>query len=397
MAQCGNAAVRGGVRAGVAAAAAAAGPHHRPAHRRCAGTVPCGAAVFRQSGAGGRAVLGAGDAAGDLRSENDPRPALRDVRQADADMLEDTPIPLGIWLKDHKFTMQDYQSWTKYEMNSGDALLGNGGKQGRTHEIQCFIKDAYGMPYIPGSSIKGMIRSALLAYEVKKNPKKYENIKQDILSNIGNKASRTKFLQKEDLELETMVFHTLNREGQKRENAVNSIMAGIIVGDSLPIDPKRLTLSQKIDYTLSKTERTFPLLRETIMPETRVLFELTIDTQICQYKIEDIKAALELFNEICYERFYSHFGRGDNRKGIVWIGGGVGYLSKTVIYSLFDREAVQVALGIFKGTLSEKIFRQHKHDKDRSLGVSPHVCKCTRYNNQLYDMGKCQLRVLKKE
>ena len=66
-------------------------------------------------------------------------------------------------------------------MNSGDALLGNGGKQGRTHEIQCFIKDAYGMPYIPGSSIKGMIRSALLAYEVKKNPKKYENIKQDIL------------------------------------------------------------------------------------------------------------------------------------------------------------------------------------------------------------------------
>ena len=104
-----------------------------------------------------------------------------------------------------------------------------------------------------------------------------------------------------------------------------------------------------------------------------------------------------MFNEICYERFYSHFGRGDNRKGIVWIGGGVGYLSKTVIYSLFDREAVQVAQGIFKGTLSEKIFRQHKHDKDRSLGVSPHVCKCTRYNNQLYDMGKCQLRVLKKE
>ena len=74
-----------------------------------------------------------------------------------------------------------------------------------------------------------------------------------------------------------------------------------------------------------------------------------------------------MFNEICYERFYSHFGRGDNRKGIVWIGGGVGYLSKTVIYSLFDREAVQVAQGIFKGTLSEKIFRQHKHDKDRSL------------------------------
>ena len=33
-------------------------------------------------------------------------------------MLEDTPIPLGIWLKDHKFTMQDYQSWTKYEMYS---------------------------------------------------------------------------------------------------------------------------------------------------------------------------------------------------------------------------------------------------------------------------------------
>lgn len=312
-------------------------------------------------------------------------------------MLEDTSIPLGIWLKDHKFTMQDYQLWTKYEMNSGDSLLGSGGKQGRTHEIQCFIKDAYGMPYIPGSSIKGMLRSALLAYEIRKNPEKYENIKQDILANVSHREKRNEFWQKEDLELETTAFHILNREGQKRENAVNSIMAGIVVGDSSPIDTKRLTLSQKIDYTVSGTERPFPILRETIMPGTVVPFELTIDTQICQYKIEDIKTALELFNQICYERFYSHFGRGDNRKGIVWIGGGVGYLSKTVIYSLFDREAVQVTQSIFRGTLPERIFRQHKHDKDRSLGVSPHVCKCTRYNDQLYDMGRCQLRVLKRE
>ena len=68
--------VCGGIGGGVSGAAAAAGLHHRRADGRASADIPCGASLFRQSGAGRDTLLGAGEPAGTLRPENDPRPAL---------------------------------------------------------------------------------------------------------------------------------------------------------------------------------------------------------------------------------------------------------------------------------------------------------------------------------
>ena len=38
------------------------------------------------------------------------------------------------------------------------------------HDIAIFVKDAYGCPYVPGSSVKGAIRTALLTSLIKANP-----------------------------------------------------------------------------------------------------------------------------------------------------------------------------------------------------------------------------------
>ena len=42
-------------------------------------------------------------------------------------------------------------------------------------QIISFIKDAYGKPYIPGSSIKGMLRTILLCYDILNNKNKKNN------------------------------------------------------------------------------------------------------------------------------------------------------------------------------------------------------------------------------
>ena len=44
-------------------------------------------------------------------------------------------------------------------------------------QIMNFMRDPYGNPYIPGSSIKGMLRTILLAADIMKNPLYY---KQDV-------------------------------------------------------------------------------------------------------------------------------------------------------------------------------------------------------------------------
>lgn len=301
---------------------------------------------------------------------------------------------LGVWLTQHGFQKKDYQRWKKYEMDSGDALSGSSaGKQVRPKEIMCMTKDAYGLPYIPGSSLKGMIRTALLAYEVSRNPEKYKEVCTKIRNNVKEYARRDQCLSKETLDLEILTFHTLRRDEKQRGNAVNSCMAGVIVSDSKPVSLKNLTLSQKIDYTLDGQEKPLPILKEALIPGTEINFEISIDRTQCKYTLDDILDALEAFQQNIYKNFYSRFRRGSEDKGIVWLGGGSGFLSKTIIYPVFEKEAVRITDAIFKNTLG-KNYSVHKHNKDLSLRIAPHVCKCTYYDGRLYDMGMGKIEVI---
>ena len=75
----------------------------------------------------------------------------------------------------------------------------------------------------------------------------------------------------------------------------------------------------------------------------------------------------------------------------VFLGGGSGFVSKTVIYSLLgEREGVQAVKDIFDKTYVPK---EHKHYKDCRLGVSPHVLKCTKYCGKTYMMGQCKFKI----
>lgn len=287
------------------------------------------------------------------------------------------------WLEKFQLGEKDFERWKKYELDGGEAFLS---RTARPKEIDAFIKNAYGMPYVPGSSIKGMIRTALIAYEIKNNPKKYANTKDLIWKNSNEKMKRNWCLRKEMTQLEKQVLYMLERDEKNAGNAVNDNLSGLHVGDSEPIDLEQLTLSQKIDYTLDYVEKELPLLRECIVPGTDIEFEISIDSKVCPYNMEDVIKALNSFQEICYQYFYSRFRRGTEEKNIVWLGGGCGFLSKTVVYPMFGKDAVKVVDNIYRNTLGAS-YGKHKHTKDLGLKLAPHVCKCTRYQGELYDMG----------
>ncbi len=292
---------------------------------------------------------------------------------------------LSQWLKEHQFRFEDYEAWKLYKMDAGEAFLN---PKVRPKEIETFVKDAYGLPYVPGSSIKGMLRTAIIAWELHKNPDKYRDIKDEIKSASALGAKRNVYLNKETKKLEQRVLYVLNKDEKNIGNAVNDCLSGLHVGDSEPIKLSQLTLSQKIDYTVDGTQRALPLLRETIIPGTKINFDLTIDTSnnSCGYSIEDIFEALKYFRRVCNQSFYSRFKREIEDDNAVFIGGGCGFLSKTVIYSLCTSDSIKVVDNIFKNTLS-KNYTVHHHNKDLQLRVAPHMCKCTKYKGELYDMG----------
>ncbi len=292
----------------------------------------------------------------------------------------------------------DYMPWVGYSLAAGDAFerINSSKKAGTLKGIDCFIKDPYQLPYIPGSSLKGFLRTALLVHEImQENRSEYNRLRSALDSALRpqGKVSRTFYLSRETQQLEQFFFHTLKRNEKRHSDAVNCNLAGLIVSDSEPIPVDRLILSQKIDMNMKREEKPLPILREAIKPDTVIQTTVTLDSSVCPYTISDIQQAINEMNDIMYRLFYSKFGRGSQDRNIIWLGGGVGFPGKTLWGSMFGEEYVRKTDQVFRNTLGKNYFT-HKHDKDLSLGVSPHTCKCTRFEGKTYDMGMAKFEVV---
>lgn len=79
------------------------------------------------------------------------------------------------WLIQNRFTKEEIDSVTDYSFSGNNVNLD------KQHGIKSCIKDAFNKPYIPGSSIKGYIRTALLAYEIQNHRMYFINLKNFLI------------------------------------------------------------------------------------------------------------------------------------------------------------------------------------------------------------------------
>lgn len=292
---------------------------------------------------------------------------------------------LTYWLNDKRIISAVAEKCTDYSIS----LVGSSASKPRN--LSTFVKDPYGNPYIPGSSLKGLIRTLLLAKEIVDNPDDYAEIERDIRRGIRNpRANKNNMLNSESSTLEEIAFHKLNCS-DKRKNAVNDVFKGLIVSDSQPLSTNDLIVTEKIDYNIVGNEKPLPLYRESLVPNTQVKFNVTIDTSFFNYTIDDILQAVKLFAEDYYTYFSSNF-RGIKKptSNTVWLGGGAGYVSKTIMYNLFGDDAYNIVSSVLNVTT------KHHHDKDTKKGVSPVTVKLTKYNNTLCHCGECTLSIAEK-
>ncbi|NLZ59000.1 MAG: type III-A CRISPR-associated RAMP protein Csm5, partial [Corynebacterium sp.] len=68
---------------------------------------------------------------------------------------------LRSWLYEQKIPFKDVESFTAYSLDCDDILDLNTMKN-----VMTFIRDSYGFPYVPGSSLKGAIRTVLLGADI---------------------------------------------------------------------------------------------------------------------------------------------------------------------------------------------------------------------------------------
>ncbi len=306
------------------------------------------------------------------------------------------------WLSRNGIRPMDYKAWIRYELDGGDHL----GAGNRPIEINTFIKDGYGIPYVPGTSIKGMLRTILLSYELIRNPDVCKSVREGMTrSGFDGDSNRKRYLRYEAEDVENLILHTLHRKDKNGKeidlkNAVNDVMSGLIVSDSGPIAWKHMILCQKMDRSVTGAfNNNLNVLRESVKSGVMIPFQLTIDTTICPYTIDDIMEAVKVFVEQYFKNHLQYYsGVGEPPKNMVWLGGGAGFLTKTVLYPLLGYEnGLKAAVAVFDHTLPAKVKKEHGHDRDIKSGVSPHMLKCTQFNGRTSLMGMCQLSIQKTE
>lgn len=266
-----------------------------------------------------------------------------------------------------KINTKEINKLTKYTVKVGDALVAN-----RTlASIQQFVRDYEGNPYIPGSSLKGCLRTAILWKMISKEKRPPEN------------KIKT---------LEAKYLNTLNLNA-KELNECNSILRGISISDSQPIDKDKIILTRKIDLSLNG--KPFPLnaIREAIEPGTSVYFTLTIDESIdtC-LNVDYLRECIRDYGKYYYDTYISAFKLPYNSvyetfDDSLVLGGGSGYFGKNIIYPLLGKEkAVKKVSAIM-----DRKFKKHNHKLDYK--ISPRTLKMTSYKGKLYQYGVCKLLI----
>lgn len=303
---------------------------------------------------------------------------------------------LGSWIRKNNVNNSIVDRCIKYTLDKGDIE-----ETKRRNVMLEFVKDPYGNPYVPGSSLKGMFRTIFLADRLINHSKDYTIQRKQFKEKVFERETNKKrYLSRNIQDIEAKTFRTLHRPDTRVDDAVNDIMAGFIVSDSEPLSVEDLTLAQKVDVHVKKGAKNLPSVRECLKPGTDIVFTVTIDTSICSYTKQDIIESINYFDDNYNKYFVEPFTAveyiGD---GSVFLGGGSGYASKTAVYPLYDGEDSEQTVRIVQQimvnttTFDKKIRRNlHKHEDDlRFYGISPHTIKCTYYHDQLLQMGLCQL------
>ena len=287
------------------------------------------------------------------------------------------------------------------------------------NDVHPFIRSGNGECYIPGSSIKGGIRTALLVRDMMRWPEKYKTCWKNaanVLFAHGGRNPIERELQKISGDIETIFAYSPKtiadaKSKNKKVDMVNDRFKFLQVSDATAANRLQMGIVQKVDLGIRAAERgekpkPMPICRECIMPGSKLSFTISIeDVALKQMGVgsaEDILEALKDFSALQYNLQADIFANGAAPElnqladANFVLGGGTGYLSKTILYALAVsqsknfKEGRGAGLHIVRAFMKEKFYRGH-HERDNKL--SPHTLKLTRYQNKTMLMGLCKVEV----
>ena len=286
------------------------------------------------------------------------RHRLLDKFIGDLDMMQRSRGRMGLydWCVQNGISPQNMA-----QVSRGWAHIPFGQQQDESlNSVAAFLRGADGSPYIPGSSIKGALRTGLLHMLIRqmsadKRQRYWTQLNQTVSSCRGIRDRGFGLLSHS---IETELLHRLQYtdqygRSQRPGDATCSSLKGLRIGDAHLTEDSRARptlLLRKTDWSTHKdrmgnNEKNLPLSRECLAPGAVLEFSCSIDRDIMQTvgvsSVGQILQACREFAQYVLEAEGTAFGGQWARPlsslaktaGVI-LGGGTGFQSKTLVYAL---------------------------------------------------------------
>lgn len=308
------------------------------------------------------------------------------------------------WLQMQGYDIDDVRTVITSEAQATVNLMDNEKKK-TLNDINRHIQQPEGSLYVPGSSIKGVFRTAILYSLLQKR----QDIKVKYWRQIQEKISSNYFKPYRDFnklisDLENEFLHTLRLVDVniRSNNAVCSAMRGLQVSDTYASRNMQTAILQKVDGGFDKfgkaSPKKLPIFRECMLPKAELFFDVKIEKAVMSTiginTVDDLlKATHSFFAAVtdllqqAFEKEYQEAFQGV-AAGNMFLGGNTGFLSKTLLAMLApDKDTAKNTIKV----LLDKSFKTHKHLL-RDKVIAPRTLKCTNYNGKLMLMGVAEVR-----
>ncbi|NLL80843.1 MAG: type III-A CRISPR-associated RAMP protein Csm5 [Tissierellia bacterium] len=309
-------------------------------------------------------------------------------------------INLGQWYNSISSTEKfngDIDECIKYTIDVSNI------KKNQLNDVVCFIKNIQGQPYIPGSSIKGSITNALLVNYIYKNRNKYIDYWEEIKRESNNKKISKWNIKNIEGRLIKEIFD-YSIEGKRGKKHLYRGMSGLSISDTSSFDRQGMKLFQRKDVTLTdEYDNLLPIFRECLVSPAEGTFKLSLDTSklnpnLGLESIEEIYEALQTQFELLlgkdgvFRAFYNldeYISFDAHAKGNIFIGGGTGYLAKTIMLALApDKDEL---LKVVRNLIHRDwpVILIHKNDRI----ISPRTLKVSNDEGKDILNGVCRIEV----
>ena len=318
------------------------------------------------------------------------------------------------WLtKEHRVQEKEILATASHKaLTPKDVSVSKGGRRIRQNinDIITAATLADGRLYIPGSSIKGALRTGVLYHLIKSHPEKVARIESDIsgLLRLRNRRDIDRESNRIEKKLEDEMLNVLKFDS--KTSAIKSSMRGLMVSDAIPTGRFDSVIVQKNDGVLERDGRTcgenrISLFRECIPADSKMKFRISMDKrmmgEIGVNSIDEIVGFTREFTKAQVKELKKAFGRDAANRlydamfqeaadADMFLGGGTGFLSKTFWVALFANNRTEMIRALLEKITPPK----HSHNmKDRV--ISPRTLKLAEVDKDTWLMGMCQLREIK--